>query len=117
MERLRSYLDERSCARSRSTLDASVDGTWTDDPMLAGLFGAANMIHIPEQHSRRLLTNPDDWYERRQEVYEKYASKGPNVIEEAMRFVEKNRKDGNHTHPINMKKDPKSDLDDTQRLV
>ena len=73
--------------------------------MWAGLFGATDLIHIPERHSRRLLTNPADWYEQRMKVYHKYASKGPSVIDDAMRFVEKNRKEGNHTHPINMRKE------------
>ena len=40
-ERVRSFLDERSCTHSRTSLGASVDGNWSDDPMWAGLFGAA----------------------------------------------------------------------------
>ncbi len=120
-ERVRSYLDERSCARTHTRLGAVLDNSWVDDPMRAGLALATNMIKIPEQHSRLLLRNPDDWYEQRLKVYNKYNNMGPTVIRDALHFIEKNRREGRARHPINAPKTPfyhpKKDLDADQRRV
>ena len=70
-DRIESYLTERLCFGGGSQFGAMVTGEWDGDPLLAGLLGACNMLGvIPEEASRRLLKNPDDWKVRRKQAYQ-----------------------------------------------
>ena len=69
-ERINSYLTERSCFGGNTQFGAVVSGEWDGDPLFAGLLSACNMLGvIPEEASRRLLHNPDDWQSRRKATH------------------------------------------------
>ena len=69
-QHIQSYLTERLCFGGVTDMGAVVTGEWDSDPLYAGLLGACGMLgNVPEEASRRLLANPDDWKLRRAATY------------------------------------------------
>ena len=79
---------------------------------------AADMLPCDgDSEVREQLKNPPDWREQRAKVHARYKAMGPTVIDDAIRFVAKNRRDGKYTpRPVPFVH-PKRDLADDQKLV
>ena len=114
--RIKSYRDEVSCERDSSTLGTFIDSSFLENELLSNWFCAADMIQCDADSGvREQLKNPEGWREIRRKATECFKKLGPNAIDDAIRFVSKNRKEGNAApRPVPFV-DPKTDLDKDQR--
>ena len=95
-----------------------IDSSFNENELLASWMGAANMLPCDaDSEVREMLKNQTGWREQRKKVTAEYRKLGQSVIDDAMKFVSKNRREGNASpRPIPFLH-PRNDLDADQRLV
>ena len=116
--RIKSYRDEVSCESDRNTLGSFIDNSFLENELLASWMSAADMLPCDaDSDVREMLKNPPDWSEQREKVTARYRALGDTVLDDALTFVTKNRREGiSCPRPVPFVH-PRDDLDDDQRLV
>ena len=115
---IKSYRDEISCESDHATLGSFIDNAFVENDLLVSWMSAADMLPCDsDAEVREMLQNSPEWREHRRKATEKFKKLGSNVIDDALKFVAKNRREGKACpRPVPII-DPKTDLDEQQRLV
>ena len=114
--RIKSYRDEVSCESDKSTLGTFIDNSFLENELLSNWLSAADMLPCDaDSEVREQLKNPPEWREIRRKATERFKKLSPTAIDDAIRFVSKNKREGNVTpRPVPFVH-PKNDLDKDQR--